>query len=103
MEYIYSAMLLHSAGQPINEANVKKVIEAAGIKSDEAKIKALVAALEGVNIDEVVSKAAMPVVVASAPSQGGGEAPKKEEKAESAEDAEKKAQEAVGGLASLFG
>ncbi|MEM5793334.1 MAG: 50S ribosomal protein P1 [Candidatus Aenigmatarchaeota archaeon] len=104
MEYIYSAMLLHSAGQPVNETNIKKVMEAAGIKPEEAKIKALVSALEGVNISEVISKAAMPVAVAStsaAPS--GGEAPKKEEKQETEEDHEKKVQEAVGGLASLFG
>ncbi|NCN39435.1 MAG: 50S ribosomal protein P1, partial [Candidatus Aenigmarchaeota archaeon] len=33
MEYIYSAMLLHSSGKEINEANVKKVIEAAGAKA----------------------------------------------------------------------
>ncbi|RLE43508.1 50S ribosomal protein P1, partial [Candidatus Woesearchaeota archaeon] len=54
MEYVYAAMLLHKAGQQINEENVKKVLEAAGVKVDEARVKALVAALEGVNIDEVI-------------------------------------------------
>ena len=44
MEYVYSAMLLHKAGQKVGEANVKKVLEAAGVKADEARIKALVAA-----------------------------------------------------------
>ena len=101
MEYIYSAMLLHSAGQPINEANVKKVIEASGTKSDDAKVKALVTTLEGVNIDEVISKAAMPVAVAAPVAV---EAQKQEKKPEeSAEAQEKKAEEAAGGLASLFG
>ena len=75
-------MLLHSAGQKVNETNLKKVIEAAGAKVDEAKIKALVAALEGVNIDEVISKAAMPVAVAT-PAAGGEVTPKEgEEKKE---------------------
>ena len=29
MEYVYTAMLLHKAGQKVDEANVKKVLEAA--------------------------------------------------------------------------
>ena len=96
-------MLLHSAGQEVNEANVKRVIEATGAKSDDAKTKALVAALEGVNIDEVISKAAMPVAVAASTAASGETTPKKEKKEESAESQEKKAEEAAGGLASLFG
>ena len=46
MEYIYAAMLLHKAGQEVNEANVKKVLDAAGVKTDDARVKALIAALE---------------------------------------------------------
>lgn len=102
MEYIYSAMLLHSAGKEVNEANVKKVIDATGTKSEDAKVKALVAALDGVNIDDVISKAAMPVAVAAP--VASGEVPKEEKKEEESEEAqEKKAEEAAGGLASLFG
>ena len=51
MEYIYSALLLHKAGKPVDEAGVKKVLTAAGVKVNEARAKALVAALEGVNIE----------------------------------------------------
>lgn len=101
MNYVYSALLLHSAGKPVNEDNVKKVVQAAGEQPDEAKVKALVAALEGVNIDEVISKAAMPVAVASAPTAGAPATT--EEKKEPEEDIEKKAEEAASGLASLFG
>jgi len=101
MEYIYSAMLLHSAGKEVNEANVKKVIDSTGAKADDVKVKALVAALDGVNIEEVISKAAMPVAVAASATSGG--APKEEKKEESEESQEKKAEEAAGGLASLFG
>ncbi len=102
MEYVYSAMLLHSAGQPVNEENVKKVMQASGVKVDEAKVKALVSALDGVNIDEVISKAAMPVAAVAAPA-ASGEAPKEEKKVESEEDQKKKAESAAVGLASLFG
>ena len=41
MEYIYAAMILHSADKDINEENVKSIIEAAGIEADDARIKAL--------------------------------------------------------------
>jgi len=101
MKYIYGALLLHSAGKEINEANVKKVVDATGEKADDAQVKALVAALKNVNIEEAISKAAMPVatqVVAAPQAQAGGE--KKEEEAESKE---KKEEEAAEGLAGLFG
>ena len=99
MELIYSALLLHATKQPVNEENVSKVLAAAGAGADTAKVKALVAALDGVNIDEAIAKAAMPVAVAAAPA-AGGEA-KKEEKKE--EDTAKKAEEAAAGLGALFG
>ena len=41
-----------------DEATVKKVLEAAGAKVDDARVKALVASLEGVNIDEAIEIAA---------------------------------------------
>jgi len=67
MEYIYAALLLHKAGKPIKEESVKAVLTAAGIAVDDARIKALVAALDGVNIEEAISKAAVaPVAVAVA-------------------------------------
>jgi large subunit ribosomal protein L12 len=96
MELIYSALLLHSAKQKVDEGNVTKVLQAAGITPDSAKVKAVVAALENVNIDEAISKAAMPT---AAPAEAKVE--KKEEKKE--EDIEKKAEQAVEGLAGLFG
>ena len=79
MEYVYSAMLLHSAGQPVTEENVKKVLTAAGVKTDAARVKALVASLEGVNIDEAIKAAAVPV---AAPAAAAAPAEKKEKKKE---------------------
>lgn len=100
MEMVYAALLLHSAKQPINEENVKKVLGATGAAVDDAKVKALVATLEGVNIEEAIAKAAMPVAAAPAPP-----AEKKEEKKEkpTEEEKEKKAEEAAAGLGALFG
>jgi large subunit ribosomal protein L12 len=97
MQEVYAALLLHSTKQPINEENLKKVLHASGSQVDETKIKALVASLDGVNIDEAIAQAA--VAVAAAPAAGS--TPKKEEKP--AEDEGKKAEEAAAGLSALFG
>jgi len=101
MEYLYATLLLHSLGKEINEDNIKKVIQAAGATPDEAKIKALVSALEGVNIEEAIKQAAVPVAAAPAPTEAKVEEKKEEEKKE--EEAEKKAEEAAAGLSALFG
>ena len=65
MNYIYGALLLHSAGKPVEEAGLKAVIDSTGEAANEAQIKALVAALDGVNIEDAISKAAMPVATAA--------------------------------------
>ncbi|MEM4268286.1 MAG: 50S ribosomal protein P1 [Candidatus Woesearchaeota archaeon] len=100
MEYIYAAMLLHKAGKKIEEGSVKKVLEAAGVKVDDARVKALVAALEGVDIDQAIKEASFvaPAQVEAAPSE------KKEEKKEKPKVDEKKEEEAAAaGLGALFG
>ncbi|MCX6670984.1 MAG: 50S ribosomal protein P1 [Euryarchaeota archaeon] len=98
MEYVYSAMLLHSAGQPINEENVKKVLTAAGVKTDAARVKALVASLDGVNIDEAIKAAAVPV---AAPAAAAAPAEQKEKKKEEQKE-EVTQDEAAAGLSALF-
>ena len=102
MEYIYAAMLIHKAGKKIDEETLKKVLTAAGVTVDDARVKATVAALEGVNIDEAISKAAVAAPVAAAPSAAPeGEA--KAEKKEKPKDEGKSETEAAAGLGSLFG
>jgi large subunit ribosomal protein L12 len=97
MEYVYSAMLLHSAGQPVTEENVKKVLTAAGVKTDAARVKALVASLEGVNIDEAIKSAtAIPVAAPVAAPAEKKEKKKEEKKEEVTQD------EAAAGLSALF-
>ena len=102
MEYIYTALLLHSAGKEINEENVKKVLEAAGVNVEDARVKALVSALEGVDIDEAMNKAV--VTAASSPAASSSDAEeKKEEKPKEEKKDEKSAEEAAAGLGALFG
>lgn len=101
MEEVYAALLLHKLGKEVNEDGVKRVISAAGTTPDEARVKALCAALQGVNIDEAVSKAAaMPAAAPAAAQAGAAPAEKKEEKKV---EEEKKEEEAAAGLAALFG
>lgn len=95
MQEVYASLMLHEAKQPITEENVKKVLQSIGSNVDDAKVKALVASLEGQNIDELIKQAA----VVAAPAAQAGE--KKEEKKE--EQPEKKAEEAAAGLSALFG
>ncbi|UCH89955.1 MAG: 50S ribosomal protein P1 [Thermoplasmata archaeon] len=111
MEYVYSAMLLHSAGKEITEDAVNKILKAAGIKSDPSRTKALVASLEDVNIEEAISSAAFapqpaaggaPAAAPEAPSKGAGKK-KEEKKKEEEEEEEVSEEEAAEGLSALFG
>jgi large subunit ribosomal protein L12 len=105
MEYIYSAMLLHSAGKEISEENIKKVLTAAGVKADDARIKALTASLDGVDIEEAIKSAAAAPVAAPAASGEAASEEKKEEKKEEEEEEEEEVseEEAAEGLGALFG
>lgn len=96
MESVYASLLLHKAGQKISEDKIEKILQAAGVNVDKAKVKATVAALEGINIDEAVKTAAITAI--AAPEAAG--AHKKEEKKK---EEEKKEEEAVAGLSALFG
>lgn len=99
MEYIYSAMVLHKAGKKITDAALTKVLEAAGVKPDEGRVKALVATLKDIKIEEAIK--AVPVAAAPAAPEAAApakEKPKKEEKPEEEEKAEE-----VTGLGALFG
>ena len=100
MEYVYAALLLHKLKQNITEDSVKSVVKAAGVAPDDVRVKALVAALSEVNIEEALKAAPVAVAAAApagAPASAGGAA-----KAEEKKD-EKKEEEALEGLSSLFG
>ena len=102
MEYIYAAMLLHKAGQQINDAHLKKVLEAAGVKVDDGRVKATVAALDGVNIDEAIKNASFAAAPA-APAAASGHEHKAENKKEEKKEEKVSEDVAAAGLGALFG
>jgi len=103
MEYVYGALLLNAAQKPIDEKGLGGVLSAAGVAPDPARLKALLASLEGVNLAELIAKAetfAAPSA-APAPAEKGGKAEKKEE--EKKEEKGVTEEEAAEGLSALFG
>ena len=104
MEYIYAALLLHKGGKEIKEESVKAVLTAAGIAVDDARVKALVAALDGINIDEAISKAAAaPVAVAAAPAAAAGAPAAAVAEEETPEEKKEEEESGMAGLGALFG
>ena len=106
MEYIYSAMILHSACKPVTDKAITSVLEAAGVKVDAARVKALTSSLQGVDISDVLASAATaPMAVAAAPAAGPAEKKEEEKKEEEEEEEEEEVteEEAAAGLGALFG
>ena len=100
MEYVYAAMLLHSAGKEIDEDAVSAVLKAAGVDVDAARVKALVASLSGVDIAEAMATAvAAPAAAAPAAAAASDDA------APAAAEEEEEEDDGGGfeGLGSLFG
>ncbi len=102
MEYVYAALLLHKLQKEVNEENVSSVVKASGAEVNEAQVKALIAALADVDIDEAV-KAAPVAVAAAAPAGDTPAAAGGEEKKEEKKDEGKTEEAAMEGLSSLFG
>ncbi len=103
MEYVYGALLLNAAGKPIDEKSLTGTLTAAGITPDAARVKALIASLEGVNLAEVLSKAetfSAPAAPAPAEKKDAKGEKKEEEKKEEKGVSE---EEAAEGLSALFG
>ena len=104
MEYVYAALMLHKLKKDVTEENVTSIVKASGAEVNEAQVKALVASLADVDIEEAI-KAAPVAVAASAPAAAGTDAPaaggEKKEKAEP--PSEKQEEAAMEGLSSLFG
>jgi len=105
MEYVYAAMLLHKAGKEIKEESLTQVLTAAGINADTVKVKALVASLAEVKIDEAIKSAPTMMAASAAPAAQAGPAPeaKPKEEKKKAEDEKAKEEAALEGLGALFG
>lgn len=94
MENVYAALLLHKLGKSVDEASIKKVLQAAGADVDESAVKTLIASLKGVDVNKALEEAKVAPVAASSAAPA---AEKKEEKKEAPKEA------AAEGLAALFG
>ena len=111
MEYVYAALILNETDEEINEDNLTDVLDAAGVDVEESRVKALVAALEDVDIDEAVEEAA--AVPAAAGAAGGAAAADEAEEEsdvpdttdEDEDDDDEDEDDAAGGegLGNLFG
>ena len=102
MEYMYAAMLLHSAGRAITEEAITNTLTAAGLTPEPTRVKALVAALADINIDEALKA---PVFTAGAAPAAAAPAAAEEEAAPEEEPKEEKKEEEedLQGLGALFG
>ncbi len=103
MESVYAALLLHKAAKKVDEKGIEKVLTAAGVEVDKNQLKALVAGLEGKNIDEMIASAsAAPVAAASSAAPAAAEK-KGKKKGKKKEKKEEKKEEEPAGLGALFG
>jgi large subunit ribosomal protein L12 len=101
MEYVYAALILHKLQKEVTEENVTNIVKASGAEVNEAQVKALVASLADVNIEEAIKAAPVAVVAAPAADAASGGEDKKEAKVEP--PSEKQEEAAMEGLSSLFG
>ena len=101
MEYVYAALMLHKLQKDVTEENVTNIVKASGVEVNEAQVKALVASLADVNIDEAIK--AVPVAAAAAAAPAADAAPAEKKEAKSEPPSEKQEEAAMEGLSSLFG
>jgi large subunit ribosomal protein L12 len=105
MEYVYAALMLHKLKKDINEDNITSLVKASGAEVNAAQVKALVASLADVNIEEAIKAAPVAVAAAAAPAEaaaGGGDEKKGGKKEKAAADG-KSEEQAMEGLSALFG
>ena len=103
MEYVYAAMLLHSADKEIDETGVSAVLTAAGGDADSARVKAMVASWGSVDIGEAMATAVAAPVASAAPAAASGGASGDAPAAAAAEEEPEDDGGGFAGLGSLFG
>ena len=103
MEYVYAALLLDAAGKEVTEHGLMELVKAAGMTPEEARAKAMVASLKGVNIKDVIKNAQSMQMQAAAPSAAPATAAPAAAQKKDVEAEKKSEEEAASGLASLFG
>ncbi|MFD1569705.1 50S ribosomal protein P1 [Halorubrum laminariae] len=88
MEYVYAALILNETGEEINEDNITGVLEAAGVDVEESRVKALVAALEDVDIEEAIETAAAAPAAGAAASGSADDSASDDDGEEEADEAD---------------
>jgi large subunit ribosomal protein L12 len=104
MELIYAALTLHESGKEVNEENLQAIVDAADLDVEDTEIKALVAALEDVDIEEAMETAVATGGAAAGGASGGADEAEDEADDEEEEDDEDEADEddAAEGLGNMF-
>lgn len=107
MELVYAALTLHEAGKEVNEDNLSSIVEAADLDVDDSEVKALIAALEDVDIEEAMETAVATGGGATPPSDGSAqesseEGDEEDEEGEEPEEEGASEEEAAEGLGNLF-
>jgi len=102
MELVYAALTLHEAGKEVNEDNLESIVDAADLDVEDSEIKALVAALEDVDIEEAMETAVAAGGAAAAPAGGDDSSDEEDEEEEEEEEDEADEDEAAEGLGSMF-
>ena len=103
MEYIYAALILHNAEKDVTEQGITSILDAAGVDVDETRVKALVAALDGVDIESAIAQAAVAPVAAAPAAAPAAEAAPAAVEAEEEEKKEEEEEAGMAGLGALFG
>ncbi len=101
MEYVYAALILHKLKKEINESNVTSIIKAAGSDVDTAKVKTLIASLSDVDIEKIIGSSNS--VQVQSTQKTPEDTNKKKESSPKEEKSDKSEEQAMEGLASLFG
>ena len=86
------------AEKDIDEKTVSAILKAAGVKADDARVKALVASLAGVDIADAMTQAVAAPAAAAPAAAGSSDAPAPVE-----EEEEEEEEAGFDGLGSLFG
>ncbi len=96
MEYIYAVMLLNKAGKEVTDKAVSDVLKAAGVTADAAKVKSLIAALDGVDVAKVIAESSVAAAPVASTAAAAPAAVKDDKKVKAPEV------DASAGLGSLF-
>ena len=106
MELVYAALTLNESGKEVNEDNLSAIADAVDLDVEDSEIKALIAALEDVDIEEAM-ETAVATGGGAAPAGGSSESADEDEATEEEGDEEPDEdeateEEAAEGLGNLF-